>query len=486
MSTLNYHAEQAVIGAALRDQTALRIAIETLPHASVFERADHRKIWSAIVNLYGAGTAVDFVTVAEALGDELADIGGGTYLAELSSNTPSTSNASNYAALVVQAAERRRLAAELHRALDDIEHGDPAAIVERFAAHVQTPAAPGSLLVSASDILATARAPEYVIHGVLERNTLAALIGPWSGGKSVTITDWANRTTHGLPVHGRQTTQGPVAIIAGEGHGGIGRRLAAWQAHHKHPISPLLSYTRRAVSIREPASVHGLHDAIARTADQQGAPVLIVVDTLSRNFGPGDENSNSDMASFVEAVDRWLREPFGAAVLILHHPGHLDKTRGRGASALPGAVDVEYVLDTDAAGVIRMTAPNKRPRDFRATEALCWRIVPVPLLLDGQHVEAVTVEEVGADAFVEQPRTEGIRQTQQAVMATLAEEFNRRRQSGNDPDTARVSVEDWRALAIKSGAIGKHRNTWYRVRDSLLERRLVRIEHGFAELVNQP
>lgn len=490
MTALNHRAEMAVIGASLRDPTALRIAIEALPYATLFDRHDHRAIWRKVLALYGAGTPVDFVTLAEALGDELADIGGGDYLAELSANTPSSANASNYAALVLEAAERRRLAAELHRALDEIESGDPAAILERLRASTHRPTTSGAALISAADILATARAPEYAIHGILEVNTLAALVGPWGAGKSLITMDWCNRIPHGIPVHGRKVKQGPVVIIAGEGHGGIGRRLAAWQAHHKHPVSPLLSYTRRSVSIREAASVRALHDALASTADKDGAPVLIVIDTLSRNFGPGDENSNSDMASFVEAVDRWLREPFGAAVLILHHPGHLDKTRGRGASALPGAVDVEYLLDTDPAGVIRMTAPNKRPRDFRASDALCWKMVPVPLVLDGQHVEAVTVDEVGVEDFVEQADTKGMRENQTAMLELLHAEFDKRRctliESGHDPEQARVHCDDWRKLGIEARAIKDHRNTFYKLRDSLVKRRLITLENGFVELVAQP
>lgn len=354
------------------------------------------------------------------------------------------------------------------------------------------PAPSSSLLISAHDIVSTASAPEYLIHGLIERDTLASLIAPWGAGKSVITLDIAIRIVLGMPVHGRKVATGPVVIVAGEGHGGIARRLAAWQAHHGRQIPvDRLQYTRRAVGMRHPEAVLELHAEIDTLASRIGAPpALIVLDTLSRNFGPGDENSNSDMAAFVEAVDTRLRLPFGAAVLVLHHPGHLDKTRGRGASALPGAVDVEYMLETDGAGVIRMTAPNKRPRDFRASGALHWRIVPVPLLLADQEVEAVTVEEVEADDYVDQPRTGGMRKAQTAMLDILATEIQRRRANlaggGHDPEQARIQADEWRQLGIDAGALSPHRNAWYKLRTSLIERRIIRMDGAFVELVQSP
>lgn len=40
---------------------------------------------------------------------------------------------------------------------------------------------------------------------------------------------------------------------------------------------------------------------IARLAECHGQPALIVVDTLARNMGAGDENSNADIGTFVSA-----------------------------------------------------------------------------------------------------------------------------------------------------------------------------------------
>src|SRR3546814_1338717 len=72
-----------------------------------------------------------------------------------------------------------------------------------------------------------------------------------------------------------------------------------------------------------------------------GKPRLIVLDTLARNFGPGDENSTQDMQRAIDTVDA-IREMTGAWVIAIHHSGHSDKSRARGSIVLRGAADTEY------------------------------------------------------------------------------------------------------------------------------------------------
>ena len=55
--------------------------------------------------------------------------------------------------------------------------------------------------------------------------------------------------------------------------------------------------------------------------DEVGRPVLIVIDTSVRNFGPGDENSTVDMNGFIAHVDSYLRAPYRCVALIVHHTG---------------------------------------------------------------------------------------------------------------------------------------------------------------------
>ena len=52
------------------------------------------------------------------------------------------------------------------------------------------------------------------------------------------------------------------------------------------------------------------------------------------------ENSTQDMSRFVAACDA-VRRRYGCTMLIIHHSGHGDKGRARGAIALKAALDAE-------------------------------------------------------------------------------------------------------------------------------------------------
>jgi len=68
---------------------------------------------------------------------------------------------------------------------------------------------------------------------------------------------------------------------------------------------------------------------------------MIIVDTLARNFGGGNENSTEDMNAFIERIDD-LKDTYKSCMAIVHHSGHGTSSRARGSSVLPAAVDAEY------------------------------------------------------------------------------------------------------------------------------------------------
>ena len=129
----------------------------------------------------------------------------------------------------------------------------------------------------------------------------------------------------------------------------------------------------------DPVSAARVAQAVEALAADHGTPKLIIVDTLARNLGNGDENSNADIGMFINNIDIHLRSRFGAAVLIVHHTGHLEKDRSRGASslrqflperrALPGAVELLRALRS--ANVPHGIATSgRRPEIDRSLEIL--------------------------------------------------------------------------------------------------------------------
>lgn len=71
-------------------------------------------------------------------------------------------------------------------------------------------------------------------------------------------------------------------------------------------------------------------------------PVWIIVDTLSRTFGGGDQNKSQDMGKFVRAVDTII-EKTGAHVTVIHHTPW-EQERAKGAIDLDGAVDASFLV----------------------------------------------------------------------------------------------------------------------------------------------
>ena len=73
-------------------------------------------------------------------------------------------------------------------------------------------------------------------------------------------------------------------------------------------------------------------------------PSLVVIDTLARNFGGGNENATQDMNLFITNLDR-LKAEFGCTVLVVHHTGKDAAKKERGNTALRGASDTMILLD---------------------------------------------------------------------------------------------------------------------------------------------
>ena len=103
-------AEESVLGGILLDNNALDRALELII-AEDFYREAHRKIMRAIMELSERHEPVDLVTLSDALRsrNELQDVGGATYLAELTERVPTAANVAYYARIVKDKAMLRAL-----------------------------------------------------------------------------------------------------------------------------------------------------------------------------------------------------------------------------------------------------------------------------------------------------------------------------------------------------------------------------------------
>jgi hypothetical protein len=187
---------------------------------------------------------------------------------------------------------------------------------------------------------------EWLINGVIPQRSFVALYAPPASFKSFIALDIAECIATGRAFLGNQITkQGAVLYIAGEGHGGIGSRIKALKTHHKTPVGAPVYFLRRQVNLR--SSKTDLQDLVNAIDDLKAIHEinfeLIIIDTLARAFGGGNENASEDMGAFITAAGA-IQGRYECGLLVVHHAGK-DATKGlRGHSSLLGAVDTELEI----------------------------------------------------------------------------------------------------------------------------------------------
>lgn len=260
-------------------------------------------------------------------------------------------------------------------------------------------------LVHVRDFLSGAAEDPFLVYGVLPRAGLAQFFGDPGCGKTPYALSLAVHVAGGLRTwFGHDIDRaGPVAYIIGEDAGGIRRRLGAEIARvGLDPAALPIHVSTEPGQLTQPGDADAwIADIRARVGD---APALIVVDTLARNFGPGNENATDDMGAFIAALTR-LTTAFGCLVLLVHHTGHVAKDRGRGNSALQGALDASYEIRR-AQRSQRVTAVARKSKNWSDPEPLVGTLHVVEVGTDskGRPVTAVTLLDRGqtsASVFAE-------------------------------------------------------------------------------------
>jgi len=204
----------------------------------------------------------------------------------------------------------------------------------------------GSLYIDSTAL--TVRPPEFLIDEFIENNTIGVIFGETGTYKSFLSLDLSFCVATGSPWKGREVKQGNVFYLAGEGFGGLARRKAAWEVENKIKIEEgQVHFSRTAIDVLDPKSIEHVKEETDRLVSLYGKPGFVVLDTLAANFGAGDENSSEAMGKFLKHINRYLREPYGCSVLIIHHTGHNNGGRARGSSALRAGIDFELGIATD-------------------------------------------------------------------------------------------------------------------------------------------
>jgi hypothetical protein len=170
--------------------------------------------------------------------------------------------------------------------------------------------------------------------------------------KSVLVGDIGCHIAAGLDWHGRKVKQGLVVFFAAERKPLTERRIAAWRKKHGVTDIPFVVVGGKLDLTTGLVDATALAATISELEAKSGHEcVLIILDTVTRTFGPGDQHQSRDMAKYIQSVDTLTRAT-GAHVAAIHHSPWSDD-RGKGAIDLDGAVDVSFVVNVRGTGLAK-------------------------------------------------------------------------------------------------------------------------------------
>ena len=292
----------------------------------------------------------------------------------------------------------------------------------------------------------------WIIRRYLEPDTLCVWYGDSQAFKSFLAIDLICHIATGKAWRGNKTTQGFCIYIAGEGGNGLSKRFTAWFQYHNEAMRNIAVSTV-PLALCEPGNVEGLIKDILALVASLGVPVsVIVLDTLSTHFGPGDENKTAEMRAFIQGC-RQLRIETGAAIVVPHHVGHQNKDRERGAISLAQDVDWRYRVERHPESMITMLI-NMKARDSEMPKSLLWELEVAQLPWveeddDGNWIPMTSLVPVPVEAAEEPEKPEYLPKAQRIAVDALRTALMAHGIEGKG--VVSVAEDQWREAAYAAG-----------------------------------
>jgi hypothetical protein len=263
-------------------------------------------------------------------------------------------------------------------------------------------------LVFAEDITEASVNIDQLVEDILTAGGLSVMYGESNSGKSFLACDMSCSIASGIPWLGHRTVHGAVLYVAGEGSESIKLRVLAWRQHHG--VSPALAVVPVAINLLDRgADVQRIVAACEAVAARYRMPVgLIVVDTLARAFGGGNENASEDMGAVIAHADI-VRERTKAHVMFVHHSGKDSAKGSRGHSSLKAATDTEIEVSAEQSTNLH-TALITKQRDLSSRgEQFSAKFTVVKMGTDqwGKPVTTCVVESTDAKPAAKADRSKG-------------------------------------------------------------------------------
>lgn len=244
----------------------------------------------------------------------------------------------------------------------------------------------------------------HLIKGVLKLSSATWLIGAPGSYKSFVALDWAAHVASGKDWNGRKVAKRKVIYVLAEGAESFQDRITAWEMRHAEQLDDLLILPV-AVQARGDDG-RGISPAwrelAALVAEEK--PGLVVLDTQARLSVGLEENSNTEMGVWVQAVDM-VKRAADCCALVVHHTGR-NGGDARGASAIDGAQDAEWRVDKDKDRSFTLSCDKMKDGADDLRMSFLMDVVDVGFDEDGEKLTSLvigsTVNRRGAAPAVEQ------------------------------------------------------------------------------------
>lgn len=228
------------------------------------------------------------------------------------------------------------------------------------------------IFVPLSKFIGEPRPIEWRIRHVLPAASIIQVFGESSGGKSFLTVDWMGCITTGRDWFGYATKKTMGLYLAGEGLEGLRLRFAGWQQVHGQISDQWLHINEFPIRLNAETA----RRILAEVAMMPVKPGFVVVDTMSSTMD-GNENDGKDVSAFLSILQRFVTES-RSTVVFNHHPGHGDKTRGRGWSGIKANIDASFLVSSTDIRKGKITV-EKPPKDGRPLEPLAYELSVVEL-----------------------------------------------------------------------------------------------------------
>jgi hypothetical protein len=257
------------------------------------------------------------------------------------------------------------------------EYAKKIAEAESQVADLNDNSEPNFKLVSSSTLTADQTNTNWLIKDLITDSSLGLLFGLSGSGKSFLALDMAFCIAAGIDFHGHRVIPGNVVYIAGEGYAGLKKRIKALEIKYGMK-APNLFISRQSASLTDADSAKDVRLAIDSICQDAS---LVIIDTMHRNFGEGDENSASDFGLFISNIDKYLRQNH-ETVIVVHHSGHNDTERSRGSSSIRAAMDFEYKVSMSGdvrKGMAHIKLSCTKMKDDEPAEDLFFEVTQQPI-----------------------------------------------------------------------------------------------------------